>query len=71
MDTSLKRKIDNALLFTNYVPKNKILYGVILFLKIIPLFVITHDWNLSYKRGISFWIRKFTLSECFIFIPSL
>ncbi len=63
MDTSLKRKIDNALLFTNYVPKNKILYGVILFLKIIPLFVITHDWNISSKKGISFWIRKATLSE--------
>ena len=29
----------------------------------IPLFIITHDWNISSNKGISYWIIKFILSE--------
>ena len=49
--------------FYQKIPKNKSFYGIMLVLKFLPLFIITHVWNISYKKGISYWIRKFTLCE--------
>ena len=46
-----------------YFPKNKTIYYVFLIIKLLPLIVATHDWNISLKLGFSFWIRKFTLAE--------
>ena len=46
-----------------FFPKSKRVYFLIYIMKLIPLMVITHDWNLTSKYSISFWIRKFTLSE--------
>ena len=51
-----KIKFYNSL--AKVLPKNQIIYFVILLFKFIPLFVITHDWNISSKKGISYWIRK-------------
>ena len=45
-----------------HFPSNK-LFFIMLFPKLLSLIVITHDWNVNKKRVISFWIRKFTLSE--------
>ena len=46
-----------------FFPKSKKVYFLIYILKLIPLIVITHDWNITSKYSISFWIRKFTLAE--------
>ena len=63
MEETIKEKSEFYIHISKHIPKNQIIFGIILIMKFLPLFVITHDWNLSYKRGISFWIRKFTLSE--------
>ncbi len=44
-------------------PKSKILFRLIFIIKLLPIFCVTHDWKITRKAGISFWIRKFTLSE--------
>ena len=46
-----------------YFPKHKIIYYFVIIIKFLPLIVVTHDWNINTKLGISFWIRKFTLAE--------
>ena len=63
MEENIKEKTKFYLALSQHIPKNKIFFGIILFLKFLPLFVITHDWNISHKRGISYWVRKFTISE--------
>ena len=63
MDKKLRKKLHNTLIMVNYVPKHKILYILIIIMKAIPLFIITHDWNISSKKGISFYLRKIILSE--------
>jgi len=50
---------------SNNFPKQKIIYFIFLIYKFLPLIVVTHDWNINSKLGISFWIRKFTLAEIF------
>ena len=44
---------------------NKVIYLFSDILKFLPFFVACHDWNINSKKGISFWIRKFTLTEIF------
>ena len=65
MDEKIKDKNKYFMLISKNIPKNKVFYGIILTLKFLPLFIITHDWNISFKKGISYWIRKFTLCEIF------
>ena len=45
------------------LPNNNRIYIIIIIIKCIPLFVITHDWNISSEKGVSYWIRKAILSE--------
>ena len=45
------------------LPSNKIIYFLIIMIKIMPIFIITHDWNISFNKGISYWIRKVVLCE--------
>ena len=65
----LEQKIHNEnylnlfLKIPKYFPTDKSLYYFFLFFKLLPLIVVTHDWNISSHLGISFWIRKFTLAE--------
>ena len=42
---------------------NKVIYLISDILKLLPFFVVCHDFNINSKKGISFWIRKFTLIE--------
>ena len=35
------------------IPKNNIINGLIMYLRIIPLFLLTHDWNIQYKNSIT------------------
>ena len=63
MDKKLRKNLYNTLLMVKYVPKHKILYTLIIIMKAIPLFIITHDWNISSKKGISFYLRKVILSQ--------
>ena len=65
MDEKIKDKTKFLLHLSNYIPKNEVFHSIILIMKFLPLFIITHDWNLSYEKGISFWIRKLTLCEIF------
>ena len=65
MDEKIKEKNVFFMLIAKNIPKNKVFYGIIITLKFLPLFIITHDWNISYKKGISYWVRKFTLCEIF------
>ncbi len=65
MDEKIKEKNVFFMLIAKNIPKNKVFYAIILTLKFLPLFIITHDWNISYKKGISYWVRKFTLCEIF------
>ena len=65
MDEKIKEKTKFFILISKNLPKNKRFYMIMMFLKFLPLFIITHDWNISYKKGISYWMRKFTLCEIF------
>ena len=51
-------------------PSSKTIYYIILIIKLIPLFIITHDWDLSLNKGVSKWIRKFTFTEIIFNINS-
>ena len=51
-------------------PSSKTIYYIILIIKLIPLFIITHDWDLSLNKGVSKWIRKFTFAEIIFNINS-
>ena len=46
-----------------YFPSNRIFYLISFFLQELSFIVITHDWNININKGISYWIRKFTLTE--------
>ena len=46
-----------------YFPSNRIFYVVSFILQELSFIVITHDWNININKGISYWIRKFTLAE--------
>ena len=59
----INKSISFILKMKAFFPKSKRVYFLIYIMKLIPLMVITHDWNLTSKYSISFWIRKFTLSE--------
>ena len=75
MDYYFLNKLEEYIHYDNFLcillkipkhfPKHKIIYFVFLVYKFLPLIVVTHDWNINSKLGISFWIRKFTLAEIF------
>ena len=46
-----------------HFPSNRFFYLLNLFLQELSFIVITHDWNINSNKGISYWIRKFTLTE--------
>ena len=69
MDSNLsnnKKKNIEIYKFFGHISFHKILSLLILIIKLLPIIVITHDWKISSKFGISYYFRKFTLSE-FIF----
>ena len=43
------------------IPNNNILNGLLMALRIIPLFLVTHDLNIHYKNSISYYISYYTL----------
>ena len=63
MQKKLNKDICLFLKIKKIIPSNKQIYYIILIIKLIPLLVITHDWDLNSNKGISKWIRKFTLAE--------
>ena len=42
------------------IPNNNILNGIMMTLRIIPLFLITHDWNIHLKYSINHYISFIT-----------
>ena len=59
----INKSISFFLKMKTFFPKSKTVYYFIFILKLIPLLVITHDWNIKQTYSICFWIRKFTLAE--------
>jgi hypothetical protein len=58
-----KSHIKFLIKIASHFPKPKLIYFIILIIKILPLIILTHDWNLLKKRGISQFLRKFTLGQ--------
>ena len=63
METKQSNKLHFYISLSKTLPTSIVLDSVLIIIKLIPLFLITHDWNVSSKKGISYWIRKFILSE--------
>ena len=59
----INKSISFFLKMKTFFPKSKTVYYFIFILKLIPLLVITHDWNIKQTYSICFWIRKFSLAE--------
>ena len=51
----------------NNFPKNKLIFFILLFIKFLPLFIYTHDWNLTRKKGYSYYLNYIILVK-FIYI---
>ena len=62
---SKKNKLDILLQIASNFPKKKIVFSFLLFIKILPNIIITHDWNLNNKKSIFHYIRIFTLVDFF------
>ena len=62
---SKKTKLNILLQLAFHFPKNKIIFAFLLFIKILPNILITHDWNLNNKKSIFHYIRIFTLVDFF------
>ena len=43
------------------IPNNNILNGLLMVLRVIPLFLVTHDLNIHYKNSITYYISYYTL----------
>ena len=63
MDEKIKEKTKFFLHVSNNITKQSFFFWLIMILKFLPLFIVTHDWNIKSKRSISYWVRKFTLCE--------
>ena len=63
METNESTKLNFYISLSKTLPTSIILDSVIIIIKMIPLFIITHDWNISSNKGISYWVRKFILCE--------
>ena len=63
MDYYFLNKLEEYIHYDNFLcillkipkhfPKHKIIYFVFLVYKFLPLIVVTHDWNINSKLGIS------------------
>ena len=49
--------------FLGQISINQKISILTIIIKYLPLLLITHDWKISKNSGISYYIRKFTLSE--------
>ena len=48
------------IIIERYLPKNNILNCFLMIIRIIPLFLITHDWNIHYKYSITYYLSYIT-----------
>ena len=60
-----KNKLDIYLKLSEYFPHSGIIYIIIIIIKFLPLFIVTHDWNLNDTRSLCHYLRILTLSEFF------
>ena len=63
LDDYYKNKYHKIYKFLGQISINKKISTLTIIIKYLPLLLITHDWKISKKYGISYYIRKFTLSE--------
>ena len=48
------------IIIERYLPKNNILNCFLLIIRIIPLFLVTHDWNIHFKYSITYYLSYIT-----------
>ena len=48
------------IIIERYLPKNNILNSILMIIRIIPLFLITHDWNIHFKYNITYYLSYIT-----------
>ena len=48
------------IIIERYLPKNNILNCFLMIIRIVPLFLITHDWNIHYKYSITYYLSYIT-----------
>ena len=49
----------------HHVPHNNFLSVIMVILKILPLVILTHDWNIQYTKCVSYYLSHVTLSSFF------
>ena len=47
----------------NYIPHNNGLAMIMCILKLFPLIIFTHDWNIQYSNCVSYFLSLITLSS--------
>ena len=52
METNESKKLNFYISLSKTLPTSIILDSVIIIIKMIPLFIITHDWSISSNKGI-------------------
>ena len=60
---NLQKKFNRIFKFIGDFPINRKLATIIIITKFFPLLIISHDWKIKKNFGISYYLRKFTLSE--------
>ena len=60
---NLQKKFNRIFKFIGNFPINRKLATIIIITKFFPLLIISHDWRIKKNFGISYYLRKFTLSE--------
>lgn len=58
-----KKLLEQGLKHAFIQPQYPIVYIIVFLMKTLPLFVLTHDWNINSEKGAVFWIRKLSFSD--------
>ena len=62
---STKTNIYFIIKIADHFPNNKLIFFLVLFFRFLALFVVTHDFNLNYGKGISNFLKKLLLIKLF------
>lgn len=65
--TSISPTISLLVHYSKQYPRSMLLNTVLLVFQLLTVIVMTHDWNISFGKGISFWIRKLIFIRFFAF----
>ncbi len=60
-------KLNLLIKIANNFPKKNLIFFILLFIKFLPIFIYTHDWDLKRKKGYSYYLNYIILVK-FIYI---